>query len=399
MAKRILAIDTSASLQDTLLGYLSSGEFLVAGASGGDQARDIMKTEHFDVVVAAQELHDLDGFALIEFVAELERRPSIILVGDSDPITRQKIRDHAMAYSVNLLGTLSSPLNRELLHAALRDVASLGGGDSEGAQTGLAETEFMRGLMTDGLSPVFQPKINLKNGKVVGAEAFARWNAPGGGLLGAGAVIKIAREKGYMDVLTYRMLELALQQQGKWRREGKDVPLSINTSSENLRKEDFADVVSGLAEQFGVDPSMVRLEVTEADFQVDERLPLENLARLHARGFGLSLDDFAAGFAPLMQLKAIPFDEIVVDRTFLVRAGEDDVARIIFEAAIDLARKLKLSSTVEGVETEAQLKMAKDIGADFAQGYYLGKPMSATEFLIWIEDYEDGVIMIPGLNE
>lgn len=398
MAKRILAIDAASSLQDTLSGFLPSSEFLVASASGGDQARDILRTEYFDVVVSSQGLPEMDGFALIEFISELERRPSIILTGDNDPITRQRIRDHAMAYSVNLLGMLSSPVSRDPLNAALRDVASLGGGDSEGAQTSLAETEFMRGLMTDGLSPVFQPKINLRNGRVVGAEAFARWNAPGGGLLGAGAVIKIAREKGYMDVLTYRMMELALQQQGKWRREGKDVPLSINTSSENLRKADFADVVSGLAEQFGVDPSMVRLEVTEADFQVDEQTPLENLSRLHARGFGLSLDDFAAGFAPLMKLKSIPFDEIVVDRTFLVRASEDEIARTIFEAAIDLAKKLKLSSTVEGVETEAQLQMAKDTGADFAQGYHLGKPMSADEFLIWIEDYEDGVLVIPGLN-
>lgn len=398
MAKRILAIDSTAGLQDTLAGYLPSSEFLVAGATGGEQARDILKTEHFDVVVAAHQLADMDGFALIEFVAELERRPSIILIGDDDPIVRHKIRDHAMAYSVNLLGTLSTPLDRDHFQATLRNVADLGVGASEGVQPGLAETEFMRGLMTDGLSPVFQPKINLRNGKVVGAEAFARWNAPGGGLLGAGAVIRVAREKGHMDVLTYRMLELAMQQQGKWRREGKDVPLSINTSSENLRKSDFADVVSGLADQFGVDPSMVRLEVTEADFQVDKRVPLENLALLHARGFGLSLDDFATGFAPLMQLKAIPFDEIVVDRTFLERAAEDDVAKIIFEAAIDLAKKLKLSSTVEGVETEAQLKMAKEMGADYAQGYFIGKPMSASEFLIWIEDYEDGVLVIPGLN-
>lgn len=398
MAKRILVIDAAASLQDTLLGYLPGSEFLVAGAAGGDQARDILNTENFDVVVADIALASMDGFAVIEHVAEIEKRPSIILVGDNDLITQQKIRDHAMAYSVNLLGILSSPVERSQLHAALRDVASLGGGDSEGAQTGLAETEFMRGLMTDGLSPVFQPKIDLQTGKVVGAEAFARWNAPGGGLLGAGAIIKIAREKGYMDALTYRMLELALQQQGKWRREGKDVPLSINTSSENLRKADFADVVSGLAEQFGVEPSMVRLEVTEADFQVDERTPLENLARLHARGFGLTLDDFAAGFAPLMQLKSIPFDEIVVDRTFLVRAGEDEIAKTIFEAAIDLTKKLKLSSTVEGVETEEHLKMAKQMGANFAQGYYLGKPMSADEFLIWIEDYEDGVLAIKGLS-
>lgn len=398
MSKRILAVDDSLRLQETLSTYLPAMDFLVAGAAGGPQALDVLKTERFDVVVANHNMADYNGFRLIEMITNLNYSPSIVLVCDDDPMVRQKIRDHAMAYSIDLLGTLSSPVTRDMLVATLIDVADLGGADAEGSRSGLAESEFMRGLMTDGLSPVFQPKVNLRTGRVIGAEAFARWSAPGGGLLGAGAVIKVAREQGHMDVLTYRMLELALQQQGKWRREGKDVPLSVNISSENLRKTDFADVVSGLADQFGVDPSMVRLEITEADFDVDDRVPLENLGRLHARGFGLGLDDFGAGFAPLMKLKSIPFDEIVIDRSFLARAAEDQTARIIFETAIDLVRRLKLSSTVEGVETEAQLKMAKDVGADIAQGYLLGKPMSADEFLIWIEDYEDGVLIIPGLT-
>lgn len=398
MSKRILAVDDSSQLQETLTGFLPSLDFLVAGALGSGQAFDVMQTERFDVVISAHRLADSDGFKLIEKVSSLEYSPSIVLVADDDPLERQRIREHALAYSVDLLAVLSPPIQRELLISALSDVANLSGADLESARSGVAESEFMRGLMTDGLSPVFQPKVNLRNGKVMGAEAFARWNAPGGGLLSAGAVIKVAREKGYMDVLTYRMLELALQQQGKWRREGKDVPLSINASSENLRKTDFADVVSGLAEQFGVAPSMVRLEITEADFEVDERVPLENLGRLHARGFGLGLDDFGAGFAPLMRLQSIPFDELVIDRTFLARAAENPTARVIFESAIDLAKKLKLMPTVEGVETEAQLRMAKEVGAEIAQGYLIGKPMSANEFLIWIEDYEDGVLIIPGLD-
>lgn len=398
MSKRILAIDDTSRLQETLTGYLPSLDFLVAGAVGGEQAHDILQTERFDAVIANHQLAELDGFSLIELVSSLNRAPAIILVCDDDPLVRQKIRDHAIAYSVNLLGTLSPPIDRDLLISTLSDVAQLGGSDSEAAHTGINETEFMRGLMTDGLSPVFQPKINIKTGKVMGAEALARWSAPGGGLLGAGAVVKVAREKGYMDVLTYRMLELAMQQQGKWRREGKDVALSINTSSENLRKTDLADVVSGLADQFGVDPAMVRLEITEADFQVDDRVPLENLSRLHARGFGLGFDDFGAGFAPLMRLKSIPFDEIVIDKTFLARAEEDKTARIILETAIELAHKLGLFATVEGVETEAQLRLAKELSADVVQGYYIGKPMSASEFLIWIEDYEDGVLVIPGIN-
>lgn len=395
---RILVIDDSARLRETLLVFLSTADFQIYVANSGAQALDILNTEHFDVVLASHHTVDLSGFDLIKAVADLSRRPSIVLIADDSARIRQEIREQAMAYSVDLLGVLASPIDRDLLMATLKGVANLGGADTEGASTGITETEFMRGLMSDGLAPVFQPKVSLKTGKVVGAEAFARWSSPGGGLLGAGAVISVAREKGYMDALVYRMLELALQQQGKWRREGKDVPLSINTSSENLRKSDFADVVSGLAEQFGVEPAMVRLEITESDFEIDERVPLANLSRLHARGFGLALDDFGTGFAPLLRLKAIPFDELVVDRIFLKRAHEDETARIIFETAVELAHKLKLTCTVEGVETESQLEMARGMGVDTVQGYLIGKPMPADEFLIWIEDFDDGVLTIPGLS-
>lgn len=193
------------------------------------------------------------------------------------------------------------------------------------------------------------------------------------------------------------MLELALEQQGKWKRQGQLVKLSINVSSENLRKEDFPDVVSGLAEQFEVEPSMVRLEVNESDFQVDERVPLEVLARLHERGFGLSLDDFGAGFASLMRLKEIPFDELIIDREFVGRAIEDKVACTILESAVDLAHKLDLTCTCEGIEDIEHLSLVRELGADIVQGYMIGKPMSHEEFLIWAEDFSDGVLEIPGL--
>lgn len=398
MNKRILAIDALGVLRNSVAGILPQSGFLVAGAMGSAQAIDILRTEKFDVVVVDHATDGMNGFQLIEAISTMRARPSIVVVASSNEQLRQDIRDHALAYSVNLLAILDSPVQSTPLTSALIGVAELGGGDGEGASTSIAETEFMRGLMTDGLSPVFQPKICLKTGAIVGAEAFARWNAPSGGLLGAGAVIKVARENGHMDVLTYRMLELALQQQGKWLREGKSVPLSINTASENLRKADFADVVSGLAEQFDVPPEMICLEVTEADFEVSKQVPLENLARLHARGFGLALDDFGAGFAPLMQLKEIPFDELVIDRTFLAHASENETARIVFETAVELAHKLGLSCTVEGVETAAHLDMAQRIGADKAQGYHVGKPMSAKEFLIWIEDFDDDIISISGLS-
>lgn len=398
MNKRILVVDDSATMRDMLTQYLQSGDYMVATASSGGQALDLLKTEQYDVIITDLEMPGMDGYGLIRSVSELDCDPAVILVSQHDERTLHSARELAMAYSVNLLGTLSKPIDRGLLLLTLNEVASTRSVNYAGSETVLAESEFMRGLMTDGLIPVFQPKIDLRTGKLTAAEAFARWRAPGGGLLGAGAVIRVAREKGYMDVLTYRMLELALEQQGKWKREGKIVPMSINVGSENLRKEDFADVVSGLAEQFGVEPSMVRLELSESDFQVDERIPLEVLSRLHMRGFGLALDDFGTGFASLMRLQSIPFNEMIIDREFIGRAKDDKIAHTILESAIELSHKLDLTCTCEGIETEEHLVMAQDLNADIVQGYHIAKPMSPDELLIWLEDFDDGVMKVAGLN-
>lgn len=398
MSKRILVVDDSATMRDMLIQFLQAGDYMVATATSGAQALDLMKTERYDVIITDLEMPELDGFGLIRAISELEWDPGLVLMTQHNERTLHSARELALAYSVNLLGTLSKPIDRHSLMETLQEVASTRSSARTGSETVLAESEFMRGLMTDGLAPVFQPKLNVQTGEVAGAEAFARWRAPGGGLLGAGAVVRVAQEKGYMDVLTYRMLELALEQQGTWRREGQDVKLSINVASDNLRKEDFAEVVSGLADQFEVDPKFVRLELSESDFQVSERVPLEVLSRLHLRGFGLSLDDFGTGFASLLRLQSIPFDELIIDREFIGRAAESETAKIILEAAIDLAHKLKLTCTCEGIENEQQLSMVKKLGADVVQGYHVAKPMTPTEFLIWMEDFKAGVITIDGLN-
>jgi len=398
VSKRILVVDDSATMRDMLMQYLQSGDYAVSTTASRTEALEILKTERYDVIVSDLDMPDMEGFSLIQAISELDWDPGLIIVSHEDVRALHSARELAMAYSINLLGTLTKPIDKGLLLSTLNDVASSRQGSQTGSETVLIESEFMRGLMTDGLAPVFQPKMDLKTNKIAGAEVFARWRAPGGGLLGAGAVIRIAKEKGYMDVLTYRMLELALEQQGKWKRQGQDVKLSINVSSENLRKEDFADVVSGLAEQFEVDPAMVKLELSESDFLVAERIPLKVLSQLKERGFGLSLDDFGTGFASLMRLGSIPFNELIVDREFVGRAKEDKVARTIFEAAVDLAHKLGLTCTCEGIEDEDHLAMVRDAGADVAQGYMIGKPMSHEEFLIWAEDFNDGVLKVSGIN-
>jgi len=122
------------------------------------------------------------------------------------------------------------------------------------------------------------------------------------------------------------------------------------------------------------------------------------LTSLHARGFGLALDDFGTGFASLMRLQPIPFDEMIIDREFIGRASNDSTACTILESAIDLSHKLGLQCTCEGIENEAHIDLARKLKTDFVQGYHIGKPMSADELLIWLEDYDDGVLTIAGIK-
>ena len=398
MNKRILVVDEGTGIQDVFAQTLTSKGFLVAGAGSAQQALEILNTETYDYLVLDIGSDPQQTSDVIAAIATVSSRPGLVLVYNDDVRSLADVKEQALAYSINLLATFSKPIEQIRLAMTFDDL--LLAGKSEGsAEAVLSESDFMSGLMSDGLAPIFQPKLNVKDGSLESAEVLARWKAPGGGLLGAGAVIKLATEKGYMDVFTYRMLELAMIQQARWIKEGHNIRVSINISAENLRKPDFADVVTGLTEQYDVPAHLIRLEITESDLDIDARAPLETLAHLHERGFGLGLDDFGSGFATLLGLEDIPFDEIVVDRKFLARAAKSKKATIIFAAAIDLAHKLGLSCTCEGVENEEQLALVRSLGGDVVQGYLIGKPMSAEEFLIWIEDHRDGFHTLPDTSK
>lgn len=383
----VLIVDDSATVRDMIAYDLRQEGYFVATACDGAQAMDILNTEKFDFIISDVDMPEMDGFAFIRALSALAHSPGVILISGHDAKSLYSAKQLALAYSINLLATIQKPVNKEELISALKTISRKGSSE-KGFAGVLSETEFMRGLMTDGLVPVFQPKINSKNNSFYDVEVFARWQSASGSLMGAQSVVSLAREKGYMDVLTYRMLELAVDQAGKWKKRGLHIPISVNLTADNLRKADFADVVCGLVEQNDITPDMVTLEIGEAEMLMDERHLLEVMSRLHVRGFRLALDDFGTGFGSLMRLKSIPFDQLNIDRTFLENASEDKTAYIILESVVEMARKLNIASSCCGVSSQEYLNLAKNIKIDYVQGFHLGRPMSATELELWLEEFE-----------
>ena len=179
---------------------------------------------------------------------------------------------------------------------------------------------------------------------------------------------------------------------------GLEIPVAINVSMDNLAALDFPDVVARLANEAGVGLNTVVLEVTESRLMKDARGPLEILTRLRLKRIGLSIDDFGTGHSSLAQLRDIPFDELKLDRSFVGGAARDPALRAIIESTLVMAHQLDMKVVAEGVEDRCDWDFLRGLGCDVAQGYFIGRPMPATELPAWRAGWETRRCELAGIG-
>jgi len=241
-----------------------------------------------------------------------------------------------------------------------------------------------RALERDELVLHYQPKADLRSGRVLGVEALVRWQHPEHGLLGPGEFIPLAERTGLIHPLTRWVLDAALRQAAEWRRAGHELSVAVNLSTRSLLDRDFPDQVADRLAAWGVPAGCLMLEVTESAVMADPALALEVLGRLHALGVGLALDDFGTGYSSMAYLKALPVDELKVDRSFVGHMASSNSDAVIVRSTIDLGHNLGLHVVAEGVETRDAWEELKALGCDTAQGYHLGRPMPAADVERWL---------------
>jgi EAL domain-containing protein (putative c-di-GMP-specific phosphodiesterase class I) len=263
-------------------------------------------------------------------------------------------------------------VNHDLVHTA-------------GASFGIAE--ILEGLENDEFEPFFQPKVELATGRVKGAEALARWRHPRKGVVPPYAFIGPLEANQMIDAFTGMMLRKAATFCSQWRSaSGLDVTVSVNLSAKSLVDVHLAEWVTQRVRDANLDPQHMVLEVTESAATTEVGAALENLSRLRMKGFGLSIDDYGTGYSSIQRLSRGAFTEIKIDRSFVANATTQDAARIILESSLDMARKLKITSVAEGVETQKDWELLRELGCELAQGYLIAKPLQASEFLGWFRD-------------
>ena len=241
------------------------------------------------------------------------------------------------------------------------------------------EADLRVALRRGELRVLYQPQWSLRERRVVGVEALVRWDHPTLGLLQPVDFIDIAVETGLVTDLGQIVLEQALADLSAWRILHDDLELAVNLSSRQLGRPGFvADVAQALATA-GVPPAALCLELTESDLTILGRSALTTLQDLRDLGLRLAVDDVGTGQSSLSHLVELPVDAIKIDRTFVDRVQVPGAERAVVEALLSLARTIGLHVVAEGPETQEQLDVLRDLGADVVQGYAISEPLPATD--------------------
>jgi diguanylate cyclase (GGDEF)-like protein len=240
--------------------------------------------------------------------------------------------------------------------------------------------ELRRAIDESQLTVFFQPKVAVVDGRIVGAEALVRWQHPTRGLLSADEFVPVAEHTSLLRPMTLYVLNAALEQCARWRAAGLDLSIAVNLSVRNLLDVDLPDDVAGLLARFSLPPSALELEVTESALIADPVRTHTVLHRLHAKGVGISIDDYGTGYSSLAYIRRMPINELKIDKSFVMGMATDENDAVIVRSTIDLARNLGLRVVAEGVETEEAWRHLASLGCEVAQGYFFGRPIPADAF-------------------
>ena len=238
----------------------------------------------------------------------------------------------------------------------------------------------LRGAMARGeLAVEYQPLVELRSGRTVGAEALLRWHHPTREI-GPQEFIKLAEESGQIVAIGRWVLQQACEAAAAWRRQYPAFHLSVNISVRELSESGFVPAVRRTLERTGLPPNALTLEITESLMLGEETLAIERLRQVRGLGIHVAVDDFGTGYSSLGYLQKLPADGLKIDRMFISGIGLDDRSDAIVDATIAFARALHLPVTAEGIETDEQYAHLVAAGCEFGQGFLFAASMKPADF-------------------
>jgi diguanylate cyclase (GGDEF)-like protein/PAS domain S-box-containing protein len=245
----------------------------------------------------------------------------------------------------------------------------------------ILEADLRQALARDQFLLNYQPQINLRTGRISGAEALLRWRRPGSGLVRPADFLPLAEENGLIVPINEWVLIQACKQAKAWQQAGHPFErIAVNLSPVQFRKQDIRQHVIDALEKTGLEPKCLELELTESILMQNPEAAADDLRFLQNLGVTFSIDDFGVGYSSLAYVKNLPVDRLKIDQGFIRNVNDDPNDAAIVRAIINLGHSLDLDVIAEGVETAEQLAFVRNEGCDEVQGFYFSPPVPAEDF-------------------
>lgn len=252
--------------------------------------------------------------------------------------------------------------------------------------------ELRQGIEQDQLVLHYQPQIDLKSGRVCGAEGLVRWLHPHRGLVPPDVFIGPAEHTGLIHPLTEWVMLTAMRQCRSWQTQGLGVPVAINLSARSLFDALLPDRIIALLSNCDLAAEMFSVEITESAIMADPVRARQILLRIHEIGVRISIDDFGVGYSSLGYLRKLPVDRLKVDKSFVLNMTHEEGDAAIVRSTIDLAHNLGVEVVAEGVEDMHTYNQLLELACDRAQGFFISKPLSTLDFSVWLRESNWGMV-------
>jgi EAL domain-containing protein (putative c-di-GMP-specific phosphodiesterase class I)/ActR/RegA family two-component response regulator len=332
----------------------------------------------------------IDGIEVLRVLSERGCKTPIILMSGIDRRILETAERLAKALGLVVVGRLRKPFGLTQVEAILQDFRrpdrSLH--SAQAADIAISDSDLVRAVEDDEFVLHYQPQIDLSTDEVIGFEALIRWQRTPQTLIFPGCFIAKIEALGLIDRMGLLAQQRGLSELAQFTLTGQSPPtLSVNVSALSLLDLGLPEALACLADEHGIDPERIIVEVTESGFFKDLSKALDVLARLRMKRFQISIDDFGTGYAMMQQLRHIPATEIKIDQSFVRNMQASNSDRIIVEKTIEIGHEMGMKVVAEGVETIEQLAFLRKLGCDIVQGYYFSRPLAPSALRAWLSNY------------
>ncbi|MDR3450540.1 MAG: EAL domain-containing response regulator [Alphaproteobacteria bacterium] len=379
---RLLIIDDEEDICDLIAEIGERRGLEARTVSNAETVQAVLGDFTPDIIMMDLMMPGIDGVELLRLLSDKAKHAKLCLISGSDARVLNSARRLGSAHGLDVVAALEKPLSIQTLNGFFDSVVQ----DGKKA----VAVDHAHAISSGQFTLYYQPVIEIATRRVKGVEALARWNHPDRGIIMPDEFLEQVTNEGLMQALTDFVIKTSVRQAAVWHGAGEKMTLAMNVTASTLLDLALPDKIAELCKQASVPPDGLILEVTETEAMRDVTRTMDVLLRMRLRNIGVSIDDFGTGHSSLRELQRMPFSEMKIDKSFVIDMARNKDCAVIVNSIIDLGHNLGLKVIAEGVEDQRVWEMLRDKGCDFGQGFFMGRPMPASEFDAWLKKWREG---------